>query len=314
MDIVQQLGYLALGSRLKRASDLIMKEGALIYQANGITFDPKWFPIVYLLAQESPLGITHIAKILGYSHPAVILIVKELEANGLVETIANEADKRTKQIALTVKAMELVEKMAPVWEDIREAIHQMVKSHSNNVLLALGELEKSLRSESLSVRVQAVTKQRQLQHIEIIDYQPVYKDYFKNLNYTWINKYFTVEPPDTKVLEDPETQILKQGGLILFARYQNEIVGTCALLKEGDYSYELAKMAVDERVQGKQIGKKLGIAALEKARSIGAKEVFLLSNTRLLPAIQLYEKLGFTSVPFDGSAYKRADIKMVLNL
>jgi len=55
------------------------------------------------------------------------------------------------------------------------------------------------------------------------------------------------------------------------ARYNREIVGTCALIKTDD-TYELAKMAV-ERARGKNIGWLLG-QAVNVARKLGAKKVF----------------------------------------
>jgi len=46
---------------------------------------------------------------------------------------------------------------------------------------------------------------------------------------------------------------LQPGGHILMARYNREIVGTCALIKTDDDTYELAKMAVTERARGKTL-------------------------------------------------------------
>jgi len=57
------------------------------------------------------------------------------------------------------------------------------------------------------------------------------------------------------------------------ARYNREIVGTCALIKTDDDTYELAKMAVTERARGKNIGWLLG--RLLMFRKLGAKKVFL---------------------------------------
>ena len=49
---------------------------------------------------------------------------------------------------------------------------------------------------------------------------------------------------------------LEKGGEILVALYKNEPVGVCALLKMNDeyYDYELSKLAVSPKVQGKGIG------------------------------------------------------------
>jgi GNAT superfamily N-acetyltransferase len=65
-------------------------------------------------------------------------------------------------------------------------------------------------------------------------------------------------------------------------------------------------------VQGKNIGWLLGKAAMEKARSLGAKKLYLESNTILQPAINLYHKLGFKRVVGHTSPYERCNIQMEL--
>lgn len=146
--------------------------------------------------------------------------------------------------------------------------------------------------------------------VEIIQFEPKYAGVYKDLNLNWIKKYFLVEPHDEEQLNNPEAYIINKGGYIFFAKYQNEIAGTCALIKTGDSEYELAKMAVTENMQGKQIGKKIGFAVLEYAKTIGAKRVWLESNRRLTTALNLYNKLGFIEVPIDSTPYARADIRM----
>ena len=83
-DVFSKLGPLIIASRLKRMSDYIMRAGAEFYRSNGIEFEPKWFPLYYLLSQEKELGIMDIAQKLNISHPAVIQLGKELEKNGWV--------------------------------------------------------------------------------------------------------------------------------------------------------------------------------------------------------------------------------------
>ena len=107
---------------------------------------------------------------------------------------------------------------------------------------------------------------------------------------------------------------MQPGGHIYLARHNNKIVGTCALIKVNDDTYELAKMAVTQSNRSKGIGWLLGQAAIIKARELGAKTVFLESNTILKPAINLYRKLGFRKIVGQPSAYKRCNIQMELKL
>ncbi len=154
----------------------------------------------------------------------------------------------------------------------------------------------------------------QEQEVKIIDCKPIHYENFKKLNYEWIEKDFVIEDLDRKVLENPEDYILKQGGAIFMAEYDGKIVGTCALIKISNDIYELAKMAVTDKAKGKKIGYLLGKAIIKKAKELNAKKVELVSNTKLEPALNLYRKLGFIEVPIPHTDYKRANIKMEIEL
>lgn len=73
-------------------------------------------------------------------------------------------------------------------------------------------------------------------------------------------------------------------------------------------------MAVSPKAQGKHIGWLLGQAVVEKARELGAQSIYLESNTRLKPAIQLYQKMGFERVKGPTSPYQRCNIQMAIKL
>ncbi len=146
--------------------------------------------------------------------------------------------------------------------------------------------------------------------IEIINCSPEHYKYFRELNLEWIKKYFIVEEVDEKVLNDPEKYILKNGGYIFMAMLNNEVVGTCALIKTDNKTYELAKMAVIDKAKGKGIGYLLGQKCIEAAKQAVAEKVFLQSNTILEPAINLYRKLGFQEIKMNLNDYKRSNIVM----
>jgi N-acetylglutamate synthase-like GNAT family acetyltransferase len=146
--------------------------------------------------------------------------------------------------------------------------------------------------------------------IEIIPFSPVYKEAIKTLNLEWLQKHFRVEPKDEIVLSDPQGQIIDKGGMIFYAKYKDEIVGTVSLIKIDDTTFELSKMAVTDGVQGLGIGKKIMLHCLAVAEAKGMEKLILYSNRKLLSAIHLYEKFGFVEVPLEDGVYERADIKM----
>jgi ribosomal protein S18 acetylase RimI-like enzyme len=149
--------------------------------------------------------------------------------------------------------------------------------------------------------------------IEIVEYEPAHQFWFEKFNRDWIEKYFSMEPLDFEILQNPEKFIINKGGSIFMASWQGELAGTVALKFVTPKVYELTKMAVDEKFQGRKIGHALADAAIYRARNNGAAKIFLYSNTMLVPAVELYTKLGFREIPVDGP-YKRTNIKMELIL
>lgn len=152
------------------------------------------------------------------------------------------------------------------------------------------------------------------EQVKIIPYSAEHYDHFRQLNEAWITKYFSLEEIDRRLLHDPQTHILAEGGYIFIATYQGEVAGTCALIRQNNLTFELAKMAVAEHARGKGIGHALGAHCIAFAKSVGIRRIELLSNTVLTPAINLYKKLGFAEVQLPETEFRRANIKMVLDL
>jgi putative acetyltransferase len=149
-------------------------------------------------------------------------------------------------------------------------------------------------------------------------FRPGDEEAFRLLNEAWITRFFALEEKDRATLGDPQKDILQSGGHILFAQRGTELVGCCALMSMDSYSFELAKMAVVETCQGQGIGARLIEATIELARSLGARRVYLESNSKLGPALHLYRRFGFRDLPADitlpPSPYARADVRMELFL
>ena len=122
MDVMEELGALALGSRLKRLSDSLMQDGVRIYQAAGMGFEPRWFPVFVYLYRKGPTSITELAKGLGVSHPGINKIANEMIDARLAAPYKDRNDKRKRVLALTSVGREKYQAMEPVWRDIRQAL------------------------------------------------------------------------------------------------------------------------------------------------------------------------------------------------
>lgn len=316
MDFFDKIGKVAIGSRLRMLSETVTEDSSKIYNLYGIDFQPKWFPVYYCLANGTNNTITSIAKEIGHSHPSVSKIISEMVKEGLVIEKNNSTDGRRNVLCLSDKGNDFTLKIQDQYTDINSAIEDMLSQSTHNLWKAIAEWEFLLEQKTLLRRVTEQKKMRESKNVSIVDFEPQYLDAFINLNTEWISKYFKIEESDRKALHNAEEYILNNGGHILVALYKGEPVGVCTLIKHPDpeFDYELAKMAVSPKAQGKNIGGLLGNAVIDKARILGAKKLYLESNTVLKPAINLYHKLGFVKIPNRPTPYERCDIQMELAL
>lgn len=319
MEFYSKLGQMAIGSRLRMLTDMITEDASRIYQLYGMDFKAKWFPVFFLLSDGKSRTITGIAGEIGHSHPSVSAIIREMSAKGLVQESKDKADGRRNMIELTETGKAYIEPMHQTLADVGVAVKLISEQSKHDLWKAIEEWEFLLSEKSLLKYVVEVRKARESKSVKIVPYEPKYHEIFRQLNEDWITTYFEMEEADHKALDDPEEYILKNGGYIFIALYKDKPVGVCALMNlmkmnDSNYDYELAKMAVDSKVRGQNIGYLLGETAINKARELGASKIYLESNTVLTPAIKLYSKLGFKKVIGYDTPYKRCNIQMELVL
>ena len=153
-----------------------------------------------------------------------------------------------------------------------------------------------------------------MNEIKIVDYRPEHQQYFEKFNRVWIEELFEMEPMDEWVLTNPDQAILKPGGAILMAEYDGVIAGTVGLRKVDEDTYEFTKMAVDKNFRRRGVAEAITYASFRKAKALGARKVILYSNKLNAGAIKLYEKIGFRHVEVENTVYKRANVKMVIDI
>lgn len=310
LEMYRQAGPLALGSRLRQLGESLAEEATrvnLLYQTG---LDPKWFPVFFMLRNGECLSISALAESIGHSHASVSKIVKEMVAAGYLKNLKVPGDGRVNQVCLSQSAREVLPAFEQQNEDAEVVVEGMLAECSSNLWQAINEFEALLEQQSFHNRVRQRFMAREQDKISIREAAISDFPAFKTLNYEWIERFFEVEESDRKMLEAPQESVLDEGGVILMACYEGNAIGTCALLKTNASTFELAKMAVDDAFKGRGIGLVLGEAALAKARKLGGKRVFLDSNTKLTPAINLYRKLGFKRMNAEPSPYARCNIQM----
>lgn len=154
--------------------------------------------------------------------------------------------------------------------------------------------------------------------VSIVDFETRHAEAFQAINIAWVERYFTIEDKDREQLREAKTRIIGKGGAILIAEdATGAVIGCVALVPYREGELELAKMAVADAAQGQGVGRRLMDAAIERARQMGARSLYLESNSALTPAVTLYERSGFRHLSPEErphSPYTRCDVYMIRSL
>lgn len=312
MEYIEQLGLVALGSRMRAISDRLYATADEVYRLAGLTIQGRWLPVLRILHDRGPQTIGDIADAIGQTHSAVSQLADKLIEQGWADVVADPNDKRRRRLTLTARAEGELRAAKPLWRAIEDLFAQHCREHGIDLLSTLATFERAL-APTLADAIVARAAANDRRALRIVPFAPALREHFYRLNEAWLRKYFYVEEIDHRVLSNPEAEILERGGAILFATLGEDIVGTCALMPESDGVYELTKMAVEEQRQGLGIGRALLAAAIAEFRRRDGRALFLETNSKLTPAVRLYESMGFehqVSIKPD-SHYARADVYMV---
>lgn len=312
MRYIEDLGLQALGSRMRALSDRLYALADALYAARGIDLQARWLPVLRRLHDHGPATVGDIAEAIGQTHSAVSQLADRLARDGWLRTGTDRRDRRRRQLSLTSHAETVLRTAKPVWRALEEELGEACVSADIDLLDTLTRFERLLTPD-ITTRIVTRSIAGDPASVRIEPFTPALREHFYRLNEAWLRKYFYVEDIDHRVLSNPEDEILAPGGVILFAVLGDDVVGTCALIREAEGVYELSKMSVEEGRQGLGIGRKLIEAAIAEFRRRGGTRLFLETNTKLTPAIRLYESTGFVHQPTTkpDSHYARSDVYMV---
>src|SRR5271165_699725 len=111
MDFYNKVGKMALGSRLRRLSELLTDQASEVYSLYEVEIQPKWFPVFYVLSFGEEKSITQIAQEIGHSHPSVSTIVKEMIKKDVITKGSGKNDGRENHVVLTEKGHAINERI-----------------------------------------------------------------------------------------------------------------------------------------------------------------------------------------------------------
>lgn len=115
-------------------------------------------------------------------------------------------------------------------------------------------------------------------------------------------------PMEILLLADPSEELVSnyiKRGNCWVAEWNHEVVGVYVLLETRPETVELVNVAVREDVQGKGIGKKLVLHAVESARDAGHRTIEVGTGNSSIGQLGLYQKCGFRIVGVDRDFFVR---------
>jgi len=314
-DLLAECGHLFLGSRLKRLAERLQADAAKLHRAMGVDAQPAELALLAAIDRYGPMTITQAVASLGVSQPAVTRTAAGLVERGVLATETDAADHRQKTLTLSKQGRALVDKAkASTWPAITEAVETLCAPLEGTLLEQVTELERQLMERPLDARALDVAAKPE-DVLAIREYTDDLAKDFYAINAEWIEAMFALEDKDRELLARPREMIVDRGGVILFVESAElGVVGTCALMKVDDGVFELTKMGVLERARGRKAGELLLETALARASAVGIETLYLLTNSKCIAAIHLYEKLGFRHdaaiMKKYGASYARCDVAM----
>lgn len=310
MDILRDYGAVFLGSRLKRLGERMQAGAARVITDTGLPMQPAHMPLLAALDRQ-PMTIGQLAHAVGVSQPGVTRAVGQLVELGLAHSQTGD-DQRLRTISLAPAGKAAMARARlNVFPQVEAAVATLLQDQLDAFMARLAELETALDATPIDV----LAARSSPSILTIREYSDDLAPYFHDINAEWINDMFRLEATDREVLENPRARIVDPGGVILFAEAKGlGIVGTCALQKTGERSFELTKMGVRASARGLKVGEFLLRAMIERAMQIGAEPLYLLTNTKCAAAIHLYEKAGFQHdadiMARYGARYARCNVAM----
>jgi DNA-binding MarR family transcriptional regulator len=152
-DVVKSLGYLALGTRLKRLGERLQAQTQVVLAQAELDLPAGHFPVLAALDRLGDLNVGELTETLGVSQPGVTRMLDKLQTEGLVRSAQSEDDRRVRTIELTRSGRQLVSRAKrTVWPKIEAAVAEACADSAETLLPALTALEQALAVKPLSAR------------------------------------------------------------------------------------------------------------------------------------------------------------------
>jgi DNA-binding MarR family transcriptional regulator len=154
-DVVKELGYLSLGTRLKRLGERLQAQTQVLLESADVDLPASHFPVLAALERLGAMNVGELTEAVGISQPGVTRLLDKLAAEGLVRSTQLADDRRVRTIALTKSGRHLISRsQRTAWPMIEAAVADACAGPAQPLLAALVALEEALAAAPLSVRAE----------------------------------------------------------------------------------------------------------------------------------------------------------------
>jgi len=156
-DVVKELGYLTLGTRLKRLGERLQAQTQVVLEHADVAIPASHFPLLAALERLGAMNVGELTEAVGMSQPGVTRLLDKLEAEGLVRSTQLADDRRVRTIALTKAGRQLISRsQRTVWPMIEAAVADACAGPAEPLLAAVAALEEALAAAPLRIRAERV--------------------------------------------------------------------------------------------------------------------------------------------------------------
>ncbi|CAN7244238.1 MarR family transcriptional regulator [Mesorhizobium amorphae] len=154
-DVIRSLGFLCLGSRLKRIGEQLQADTQRVLDRLDVQVQSSQYPLLAALDRLGPLPVGELAQSLGIAQPGVTRSVSLLAELGLVEVGQSNNDLRRRIVSLTRDGRRLVDvAKRDVWPRIEKAVADLCADLSGPLLDQLAGIEEGLAAAPLDRRAE----------------------------------------------------------------------------------------------------------------------------------------------------------------
>lgn len=153
-DILQSMGPVALGSRLKRAGVLMQSISQAWLDEQGCEIASTHMPVMLALFREGQASTGELAQMLGIAQPGVSRMVEQLEKSGWLVSRPGARDRRVREIRLSEQGLAFAQKAnRDYWPRIGAAVEAICAELEGDLLSQLTGLETRLSAGDFQVRI-----------------------------------------------------------------------------------------------------------------------------------------------------------------